>query len=530
MAHIIKLDKKESILSVIKKIKDLKETEVIFELEKGALLLKSSANLKLMRKTGETLGKTIKVKTSDELGRILSAKAGVLLGGEEADTRQLIQKTTSIRPKIKPNFSDIRATSKILPSGTAKTLVHAFTGEKLRSPIPISGKFRSIVNWTLLVAVGLVIIGLFLALVLPTATITLYARSEPVTRDLEITVDKGDGSDNGSRLTIPGTLINREVSETENFAVSGTSLEGTKATGSVTLFNFTPNTYILRASTTILVADGKEFVFTSDVSGIRPTTGTNESDADPASLIPPVEVVAVNVGDTFNLPVNTKFEIKNEALGNVPKVFAVNTQAFEGGSSSATLVLTQADVDQAKLKIIESIRVSLETELSQEAGGNVKLLTSGLKTEILAEATDVEIGEPTEEFDLTMIVRISGLAFNEDEATDLITSQIKSVLSEDKYILSDAKQAVVASFKSLDLESGRGILTVHFETVVAYKVDDENLSQLLAGKSATEIKEILLTKPEVDRVDVQFSPFFVNRAPRFSNKVKINTILSTSGF
>ncbi|MDP4001206.1 MAG: hypothetical protein Q8P83_03120 [bacterium] len=535
MAHIIKLDKKEDIVSVIKRIKKLRETEVIFELEKGALLLSSSANMKLMRRTGETMGKTIKVKTHDELGRILAAKAGVLAEGlEEIDTQRLIKKTSRINSRVKPNFSDVRNSTKILPKGTVETLQDTYADdeeeEDVSSPSGISKSLRILFKWGVGLTSVLIIIGLIVALVLPTATITIYARSEPITRDLEVTVDQNITSADNESLTVPGVLLSREVSQTENFPTTGTSLKGTYARGQVTLFNFTGNTYILRAATTTLVAGDKEFVFASDVSGIRPTVGTSPANTDLSSLLPPLSVTAVGVGESFNLPENTKFEVRNQALGNVPEVYAMNAKVFSGGASTATLVLSQEDLELAKGKLIEKLRSSMESDLATERGENTSLLSSGIKSEILAEASDVEVGQPSDEFDLTMIARLSGLAFNQDDVQNLISEQIKSILSKDKYILPDAQEELKASFKSVDLEAGTGILTVHFGTIVAYEVDNENLSQLLSGKTATEIKEILLSKPEVDRVDVEFSPFFVKRAPSFSSKVKVNTILSDLGF
>ena len=69
---IIKLNKKDDIAIVVKKIKDLKEREVIFELEKGSALLDSSNNLRLIKKTGEVLGKRVRVVTDDPTGQILT--------------------------------------------------------------------------------------------------------------------------------------------------------------------------------------------------------------------------------------------------------------------------------------------------------------------------------------------------------------------------------------------------------------------------------------------------------------------------
>jgi hypothetical protein len=522
-------------MSVIKKIKNLKEKEVVFVLEKGSKLLRSSANMKLMRRTGETMDKVVKVQTDDKMGRVLAAKAGVLADGEDSNTKQLIKKTVE-RPrisgtKIKPNFSDVRGNRRILPRETIESLepvdeAELEAEEKADEHEIWSFDWRRMGKWGVVAVAIVLVFGLILALTLPAATVTIYARSEPVTRDLEIKVDASFNVVDGENLVIPGTSITTEVSQTENFEVTGTSTEGTTASGQVTLYNFTANTFRLNASTTTLVVDGKEFKFREDVSGIRPTSGTSNLDADPNSLIGAVSVVASAVGDSYNVPAGTRFEVRNAALGDRPEVYAVNAVEFTGGSSTATLVFTQEDYDMALAKLVEGVRAEAESGLRQDTNDNLRLLASGIENEILAEASDIEIGQPAEQFDLTLIARVTGLAYNTSDIEELVLEQIESVLSDGKYILPNVTNQIQASFNSIDFENGRGVLSVHFETAVAYEVNDENLPAVLTGKSTTEIKEILLTKPEVDRVDVEFSPFWVRKAPSFAGKVKVQTILS----
>ena len=86
MAKLIKLNKKDDVASVIKKIKDLKDKQITFILESGSVLLANSANLKLLKRTGEALGKKVRVQTDDELGMVLAANGNngpVLLHPEE---------------------------------------------------------------------------------------------------------------------------------------------------------------------------------------------------------------------------------------------------------------------------------------------------------------------------------------------------------------------------------------------------------------------------------------------------------------
>jgi hypothetical protein len=542
----IKLPKTEDIAQVIQRIKTLKDREVVFELEKGSVLLDNSNNLKLMKKTGEVMGKKIWISTDDDMGKILARKAEVLYGEEVAP--KVVRPMPRVkRSDVKPRFSDIMG-PKRAPMMTAHRPVSFPKAISSAMPIPDLTRVKAAapklrVSWPklsfkasfskifILCMIVLVLGAFALAVLLPQAAITVYARSEPVTRDIEITVDKNARTIDAGKLVIPGSVVSREASLTKTFPATGTKQTGTKAVGEVTIYNFTKNTLTLRAGTTVLVAGDKRFVFTKDATNIRPTArigSGDEQEIDQSSLTPPVPVTAEVIGDSSNLPANTQFEIRNSALGNNPNVYAVNATALTGGTQKNITVVSQADIDKATAELTESLASQAEADLNAEAnaGTTTKLLPSAVTHEVLGKAASRNPNDEATNFDMTIIGKVTGLTYQQEDVENIALDKINSVLSEDKYLLPEAKKDVTAKFKNLDLAAGKGTMSVHFETIAAYRVNDANLTKILAGKNANEIKEILLMKPEIDRVDVEFSPFFVNKAPRFNGKIYIETKLS----
>lgn len=544
--RIIKITKNQDLAEITQMIKQIKEREMVFEMEKGSPLLISSANMKLVKKIGEAMGKKIRIRTDDPIGRVLALKAEVLDG----EIEQVKPAKPGIRVKrsdVKPRFSDIvvskrphaQAAAAVPVAASAikkvatehirhepETYTHSETRTKSRG-------FRSSFSKIFVITMVVLVLGVFgLSVLLPQATITVYARSERITRDVEVTLDKSAPAVDQAKLTAPATVITREVSQTKNFPATGTKDVGTKATGTVQIYNFTKNTLTLRASTTTLVApNGKRFNFTKDITGIRPTAvigAGEESEVDQSTLIPPVAVVAQASGPDYNLGANIRFTIQNAALGSTNNVYATSPAAFSGGTTKNVKVVSQQDLDQAVTALTGSIAAQAETDLNTERGtdSDLKILPNGITREVLAHTANKNVGAEAESFDMTMIAKITGLQYKESDIKNIIVTQINSVLSSDKYLLPDADEAVNASFKSLDLPNGRGVLSVHFETVAAYRVNADDMSKLLAGKNAIEIKEILLAKPEIDRVDVEFSPFFVNKAPKLNGKIYIHSMLS----
>ena len=528
---IIKLGRKDDLASVVKQIKDLRDREVIFDIEKGSVMLKTSDALRLMKKTGEVLGKKIQITTDDEIGQVLAKKAGVL-AGDTSEVRMPRGMTRVARSDVKPRFSDIlgpprKAMSKVvehtqqlmetvgittMPKSASKISRSAY--EEPARPGPNRSK-----TWIWVLA-GIVIVFLGLAIYLPQANVTIYARSEPITRDLEITVDQRATTVDASKLVIPAFPITREVSQTKNFPTTGNNPVGTKATGSVVIYNQTTHTLTLKAATTTLIISGKKYHFTRDVAGIYPTT--------PSSNNVPVPIIAEQAGADYNLPVNSKFQVVNAALGN-QDVYGRNDVAIAGGSATAHQVLSQTDLDQAVASLTNDIIVQAQNDLSQEKSEPIKLIDSGVNKEILAHTANKNVGDEVDKFDMTLIAKVTGLAFSENDVIKLVEGKINEVLSSDKYLVPDAQKQYTAGFKSLDVNKGTGVLTVHFQTVAAYKVDSSNLAKILAGKTDSEIKEILSSKPEVDSVAVSFWPaWLVHKAPRFNGKVYIKTVLSSA--
>lgn len=541
--RVVKVNRKQDLAEITQMIKELKDNEIIFDMEKGSPLLSSSSNMKLIKKIGEAMGKKVRVRTDDPMGRILAMKAEALDG--DAEQPQPARTMPRVkRSDVKPRFSDIivnrtrrpiaaapLATPSHVParSNYIKAAAEQYTEPKVRTKSRFGSSFSKVF---VIVMVVLVLAVFGLAVLLPEADITVYARSEPITRDAEVSLDKAATSPDPSKMIAPTTLITREVSQTKNFPATGSKDVGTKATGTVVIYNFTKNTLTLKASTTTLVVNGKKFSFTKDVTGLRPTArigSGNEEQIDETTLIPPVAVVAQAAGADYNLAAGTNLAIQNPALGNA-NVYATSKTAFTGGTTKTVKVVSQKDLDQAVSTLTASIATQAEADLNSEKGtdSDAKILPSGTTREVLAHTANKNAGDAADSFDMTMIAKVTGLEFKESDIKSLIVSQITSVLSNDKYLLPDAQETVTATFKSLDLANGKGVLSVHFETVAAYKVDASSMAKLLAGKNASEIKEILLAKPEIDRVDVQFSPFFVNKAPKLNGKIYIHSMLSQS--
>ncbi len=74
---IVYLEPDEEITSVIEKLKRAKASEVRFVVSRGAVLLQSVVNLKLLKKKAEDLKKNVALVTTDKIGRNLASQVGI---------------------------------------------------------------------------------------------------------------------------------------------------------------------------------------------------------------------------------------------------------------------------------------------------------------------------------------------------------------------------------------------------------------------------------------------------------------------
>jgi hypothetical protein len=530
MAKIIKLEHKDELASIIKQLKTTKEQEVILVMEEGSRVANNKEAIRLIKKTAEVLGKKLTIEGDDNPATEIKAARSARVARSDIkppglDSSRRGGKFSDImvkRPKVAPPIESapIRISSKpkIVHHQPTKAVVHERSDEGTRIAFEAeptrSSKFSTIFILILIVAV-IAVFGL--AVLLPQANITVFARSEPITRDFEITVDKNVTAANRTTMQIPGISVSKEVSQTKTFPTTGTKVTGTKTGGNVVIYNFTPNTLRLRAATTTLIAGGKKYVLLQDVAGLKPNGAAN----------PNIAIAAAEAGEAYNLPAKTRFQIVNAALGNA-NVYAENPQALGGGTTvQGAKILSQQDIDNATNSLIAAIISQAEADLTAQHKVQIKLLDTAVKKDILAKTANKEVGAEVETFSMTLIAKVTGLAFREDDVVNVVVSKIEEVLSNDKYLVDGQPEQYNPVFKSVDPTYTKGVLTVHFQTVAAYKVDDQNLTKILAGKTEPEIKEILLSKPEIDRVNVKFWPeWFVHKAPKFNGKIKIDKQLS----
>ncbi|OGE76889.1 MAG: hypothetical protein A3A83_00995 [Candidatus Doudnabacteria bacterium RIFCSPLOWO2_01_FULL_48_57] len=384
-------------------------------------------------------------------------------------------------------------------------------------------RFKWRIPVAIVTMIAVIAAGLFVFL--PQAHITVKARTEPLTRDFEIKLDQSAQVASSADLVIPGKIIEREVAGQNKYTATGTKNVGKTASGFVTIYNFSKTTLILKKDTTELTANGRKYYFTQDVGGIRPTARIGqpgEDEIDETSLIPPVPVVGAGPGDEYNLPANARIEIKNEAFGAQPQtLYATVSEGISGGTTKQVKIVTAGDIESGYQALSRELLDRARADLAA-ANPGAKILDNAVTVQVLDQKADPAAGAEAQQFSVNARVKIKALTYDEDEIREIIFLRIKRLLPPEK-ILSDDTANFDVKMNAVNLDQGQAALQVHFEGDIVYELDKAGLLEKVRGKSAEEIREIFLSKPEIESLEVQFSPFWVKNAPSLRGKIRIDT-------
>ncbi|HMQ01707.1 MAG TPA: hypothetical protein PKD79_01405, partial [Candidatus Doudnabacteria bacterium] len=376
---------------------------------------------------------------------------------------------------------------------------------------------RSYWKWaTSFVVISLITVLVLVFAVLPSANVTVYAKGQNVTRDLELTINSNALAMDVSRLTLPATATSETKEVSNLFNVNGKKEVGAKAQGRVTIYNLTGSPLNLRSSTTVLTAGSKSYYFTEDQNNIvaleNPNSDTNATVAD---------IIAADGGEDFNLPAGTRLEINNQSFGSQPqRLYAKAVTQVIGGSSRFVSVISTEDISSAQKELIRNA----VDEINRGLPENRKLVDGAYAVDLQNFTTDRPEGTETTTFTASGTVSIRGLAFNENELRQMVRSRLQQTLGEDKTLQSPELDVVVNKIGRLDFEAGVMQLSLHYESVALPNIDSVDLANQLAAKSQAEAGEILQNNPDIERVDMKLAPSWQKSFPRVSSKIRVEVV------
>jgi hypothetical protein len=373
--------------------------------------------------------------------------------------------------------------------------------------------FLSFRKWMLLGGLVLVLFIVFLVFaftVLPKATIAIKTNTTDVNAEVSLTLDTKASSVDVEGSVIPAQTQQQQKAYTQTAPATGQKNLGNKASGSIQFSvqkcapdldqpDSIPAGVGLKSNDLVFITQSKAvFTIASPPSGSCVTYSSNS-----------INVTAQQGGSSYNL---------NSASFEEPQSGATGTGSTSGGTDRNVQVVQQSDIDSAKQKLTstddkENIKRQLQQNLENAnlvalpATFTAKVSGINVSAKVDDQATNVTVSE---NITYTMYgAKQSDLKKLLDKAINDQIDTAKQSIQDDG--LSDATYNVPKSDAGDQLD-----MSVAVTASVGPHLDVDKLTEAAVGKKSGEVKEMVKNNPGVIDVEVNYSPFWVTKAPKAS--------------
>jgi len=573
MDEIIYLEPDEEITSVIDKLKALEGSQksVSLVIPKGAAIIQSVVNLKLLQKEGVSLGKDLSIVTQDRIGRNLASQAGFtvfdninshnpimeptvpqpkteevieldLTGKKEEeekvpeglavhrydDSQKVLAK--EVAPIEEPKFEPVKkpveetpihhgaiGTGNYIPSRDHKTSGHVAKATssdgvplfKAGKSNGMSAKKKKII--AIVIGALLVIGGALFYIFYPKAIITMKVKSTLLEKEVEVIVDNNINDPDETRFAVPGELLESEQQGGKKYPTSGKKDVGEKARGTVTISNGSGDSQKVSAGHDLKADSGLIFKTSADVTIPGATVGGG------GGIIPgkaDVQVEATESGDKYNIG-PASFSMSGNLLSGK------SANPMSGGSSKQINIVSQNDINSAKDDLKNNIAATTHEDLKKKAGAN-KIYDSSIVDEIISEETDKKAGDEADEFEIKIKVKSSVISFNEEQFRAMVVKILEKGIPSDQMLSLKPSDEVVTSGSDTSIKEGilkiKGTVKTH--TIV--KMDINQIKDAVKGKNRVDAENILKAMKDVEKADIALDPsWLIKKIPTREKRIEI---------
>lgn len=385
------------------------------------------------------------------------------------------------------------------------------TSRKHEAPV---GFYRKIAFGFITLTGVLVILAAYF--VLSRAEITVTIAKEPVSvdfiADLKETVPENP---TGPSVAVPGVaaisgkVIEMTVSGSKESLTSGKKMAEGEVGGTVTIFNNYNKDQPLVATTRLLSSEGILYRLKKRVD--VPAGGKVEN----------VEVYADTPSEAAAKLGPAKFTIPGLWEGLQDKIFAESFSPMHGGEQEVHFV-TQTDLDNAYNDLTQILSGQVLDDLKSEMKAAGEIFGKVIIKEISEKRSSLAAGATGDKFTVNLKMKVVGIAFYRRDIESLAAEQLRAKVPADKELTSIDYNGLTFLVEKYDVKSGEANVMVHLVGEMALKADSSIFDKdKFIGLSKDKIIQYLSIYPEIERITIKFSPFWVKKVPQIKNNVKI---------
>lgn len=551
--EVVYVDHDDEITTIIDKVEATKQKVVALVLPKRFTSLQSIVNMRLLKRSADSAGKSVVLITSEAALLPLAGAAGIHIA-KNLQTKPEVPPSPIVNeagaPVDEPTDPDTEIDTKGAKLDYHRSIGELAAAHEVEEPetislgeddqnpdidkpspahkkdkklkIPDFDRFRLLIGAGILGLVALIIFLVMATKVLPKATITIKTTSIPVAADFILSASDTVKVLDVEKKQIPAILKKSDQTSNQQVQATGQRNQGEKATGTVTISNCKKdNTSASIPAGAGVNSSGLAFITQSAI-----TLGTANFDGggnckSSGDHVKNVNVTAQQGGAKYNLSSNQAFSVS----GQGSLVTGKNSSAFTGGTDSILTIVSQADLDSAKKKITAAESDKFSKDFEKQLGDEgLYVLSSTLKLADPVVTATPAVGQEATNVSVNIKITYSVLAVPKADLEKAVTDILNKQFDKSKQKLSDDDVLDKVKLNVVNQTSPTATnLEVDIETTAIPIINESSVKKQIAGKKDGEIRKILTALPGVKEVETKMSPFWVSKAP--NNPAKVTIVL-----
>lgn len=500
----LQLEQTDSVIEAINKIKGLSDLNIELIIPKGSILFENSLNLKLIQHETDKMEKSVEFYTEDEIGNNLLMS----LNGKSNDSfvqsnfEEEVPKTQGVKRKIhlpRINFS------------------------KFNIKIPSFIKARKGILFVGLLVLMFVVSFIVYGLTAPKVTAKISVHSQSLTRSVTIKVKSGVTTDVNTKI-LKGSVLSSTVDITKEIDTTGTKIIGEKASGKVTVYNYTSDSVTLDKNTK-MTYEGKstDLVYYLKESVTIPASST----PDPGNPKVPGEtsggITASEIGESYNISDGKTLVIKSYSKDSV---VGKTKNDIAGGKSQTVKVVAAEDRTSLSKTALTDATTKATDDIKNKLAANQKLVTGSVQTKITKETFNKNVGDQVDKLSLTQSVSADGLIYFDGELNKFLDEYVKDRVPENFVLSSQSRDVaveVLGNSTNSVLTSTEADLQITLKTFVVPDIKEEEIKKELIGKTPSGAEKVLGSIKNVNSYEFKLSPSipFFGKVPKDLNRIEL---------
>ncbi|NQU82627.1 MAG: hypothetical protein HQ539_01635 [Parcubacteria group bacterium] len=399
---------------------------------------------------------------------------------------------------------------------TKKKKSQANKNSKIKGLFPFPGLIYVLAGLIVVSAVIFVVFTLKSKL-----TLTLYFAQEELVITDEIEVNTIQTEVDTESKIIPGRFFELEKEKWEIFPATGKSDANQKSEGIVKVYNsHNPTRPVILVAQTRLLSSGAGKIYRAQEKIYLPPATIKSGKVIPS--VTDIKVIAQEAGEDYNIEPAT-FSVPGLAGSALYyTIWAESEESMKGGSKEEVLQITDDDLRDAKLALTKILENSSTEFLKKKIPTGFILDDGAIIEEDIETTCFKEAGVISPDFNCYGKIKTKGLAFKTEDLKNVVLSLIELIKPSSKELRDESLETSFSPNGAV-LKAGKMILSVSSKASVFEQINEDVLFYQIYGKNAEQVRVAILDNfPQIEKIELKFWPFWMKKAPKDIEKIKIN--------